>query len=123
MTQKIFDINNEKDIKQLFEPLNEEVQKICYVDGEVRFLDKNGNFIQSTDLIDINCSNGTIITRPTQENIKEATKEDIGKVCLFWDDDIKKYGVLTEIEIYYHIGEEDYGHCRRLTKQEIEELC
>ena len=130
MTQRIFDVNNEQDIRQLFEPLNEIVQKICYADGEVRFLDKNGNFISSTDLIDINCSNGTVITRP----IQEATEEDIGKLCRFcnYEGASNYFGILCKLREMPAgkrfiaegcNGEHPFVHAYRLTKQEIEELC
>ena len=65
--------------------------------------------------------------------MSEATKEDIGKICMFWDDSdgAKAFGKLSEI--YGEEGDNrdpykmSYGgwweHCRRLTKEEIEELC
>lgn len=125
MTQRIFDVENEKDMQDLWDILPkyyEKITKDCMYNlhkkyGGIDAYDSFGIFFK------INWHDKTEIKRPIQEAIEEATKKDIGKMCLFWDDDVKKYGVLTEIEIYYHIGEEDYGHCRRLTKQEIEELC
>ena len=129
MTQRIFDVENEKDMVDLWSILPDDV--VIIVKDENHGWAKNYCKFKRNDYSDktagtlfkINWHDKTEITRPIQEAIEEATKKDIGKMCLFWDDDVKKYGVLTEIEIYYHIGEEDYGHCRRLTKQEIKELC
>ena len=82
-------------------------------------------------LIKINWHDKTEITRP----IQEATEQDIGKLCYFWGNDDKNdfaYGILGSLgtengEKYYNIDNIDEGlyfeHARRLTKQEIEELC
>lgn len=62
----------------------------------------------------------------------EATKNDLGKLCYFWDNDedySEQIGLLTEIKIencifrYVMSDSVCFAHCRRLTKQEIEELC
>lgn len=67
------------------------------------------------------------ITRP----IQEATEADVGKLCCFWDyeNSGKHYGLLTKVILtevkgkYYELENcSKYNHCRRLTKQEIEEL-
>ncbi len=82
------------------------------------------------DIFSINWHDKTEITRP----IQEATEQDIGKLCYFWGNDKNDYayGILRSIEtekgeIYYTIDDADGGlyfeHARRLTKQEIEELC
>lgn len=66
--------------------------------------------------------------------MSEATKEDIGKLCYFWEEDedgSKDYtiGLLMHIDIedtnnIYHLRCGGWWkHCRLLTKQEIEELC
>ena len=80
-----------------------------------------------TTMLRINWHDKTEITRP----IQEATEQDVGKLCYFWDNDgTRTYGLLSDLIIE---GSEDrkygccYGrrwtHARRLTKQEIEELC
>ena len=83
--------------------------------------------IRTSDLIKINWHDKTEITRP----IQEATEADVGKLCVLWND-VKHiyYGVLAYIghsrEMPYYATNVDGGttfnHCRRLTKQEIEEL-
>lgn len=60
------------------------------------------------------------------------TKEDLGKLCYFWDGDedySEQIGLLTEIKatncIFKYVMSNSvcFAHCRRLTKQEIKELC
>lgn len=73
----------------------------------------------------------TEVTRPLQE----ATEADIGKLCVF---SLKEsaheihggFGILTKINkdeegqiLYLKDIDMWYNSCRRLTKQEIEELC
>lgn len=128
MTQRVFDIENEKDMADLWDILPDEMLKIkksnfdgCYL------VDKNeiGFYVIQSSIIKINWHDKTEITRP----IQEATEADIGKLCKFWNNaGLNAFGVLSNI----YNGENDnykmsYGgyweHCRRLTKQEIEELC
>lgn len=66
---------------------------------------------------------------------QEATEADIGKICVFYDrfeetdDEPNVYAVLHSINHqgkgtwFYTDTGSYYAHCRRLTKQEIEELC
>lgn len=132
MTQRVFDVDNEQDIKDLWDILPDDMFKIkkspfggCYL------MDKNeiGFYVIQSSIIKIDWHDKNEITRP----IQEATEADIGKLCAFWNDEDVYYGKLGSIrtyngKIYYelktHIYEDiEYLHCRRLTKQEIEELC
>lgn len=131
MTQRIFDVENEKDMADLWDILPDDVYEIeKYPDGVV---DPFAGFcvpskhIPCRTLIKINWHDKTEITRP----IQEATEQDAGKLCYFWDDDgTLAYGILSEV-IHEKIKSLKYGccegrrwtHARRLTKQEIEELC
>lgn len=135
MTQRIFDVENEKDMQDLWDILPENSYKItfeekgrCYVYDETDFCI---SFI-SDNLININWHDKTEITRP----IPEATEQDIGKLCAFWDEPAKTddkpyiyYAVLHKIEnqsrnTWFYTDRCDYfTQCRRLTKTEIEELC
>ena len=129
MTQRIFDIDNEKDMADLWDILPENIYKLVKDEYQASLLDKNGKYIFTVPyrLIKINWHDKTEITRPMQE----ATEADIGKLCYFWDDDeeFKGYAILTLKNVaggkLYYIadGNTTYEHCRRLTKQEIEELC
>lgn len=128
MTQRIFDIENEKDMADLWDILPEDVNKIerfgiyfrCY---------NSDKYIINSYIIKINWHDKTEITRP----IQEATEADIGKICKFWSIEQTFIGELCHIEStdtgkYYEMsapvaGNLDFLHCRRLTKQEIEELC
>lgn len=91
---------------------------------------EKNNYYYITTMLKINWHDKTEITRP----IQEATEQDIGKLCYFWGNDKNDYayGILRSIEtekgeIYYTIDDADGGlyfeHARRLTKQEIEEIC
>ena len=129
MTQRIFDIENEKDMADLWDILPENIYKLVKDEYQASLLDKNGEYIFTVPyrLIKINWHDKTEITRPMQE----ATEADIGKLCYFWDDDeeFKGYAILTLKNVvggkpyYVADGNTTYEHCRRLTKQEIEELC
>ena len=134
MTQRQFDIENEKDMQDLWDILPDDVVRIyleqiecfelpiCMAD----FSDKPKDFFD-TKYIKINWHDKTEITRP----IQEATKEDFKKLCLFWDDNYAGKGVIGLLSSidgesvcnrYYMEGGTWWTHCRRLTKQEIEEL-
>lgn len=128
MTQRIFDIENEKDMTDLWDILPENIYKLVKDEYQASLLDKNGEYIFTVPyrLIKINWHDKTEITRP----IQEATEADIGKLCYFWDDDeeFKGYAILTLKDVVggkpYYIadGNTTYDHCRRLTKQEIDEI-
>lgn len=122
MTQRIFDVENEKDMADLWNILQEDITRIEPFGMYNRFYSSYHH--ETNDLIKINWHDKTEITRP----IQEATEADIGKLCYFWDDEFKGYGILTHKDIaggkpyYIADGNTTYDHCRRLTKQEIEEL-
>ena len=128
MTQRIFDVENEKDYADLWDILPNSIDKIKksnYPDTLDTLYFQNGT--QLLSIIKINWHDKTEITRP----IQEATEADAGKLCYFWDDDeeYKGYAILTLKDVaggkpyYIADGNTTYDHCRRLTKQEIEELC
>lgn len=127
MTQKIFDTDNAEDMALLWSILPESCKKITV--GKVwdcvwEYSDK----FSYRALFKINWHDKTEITRP----IQEATKEDFKKLCLFRDDNYSGKGVIGLLSSidgesvcnrYYMEGGTWWAHCRRLTKQEIEELC
>lgn len=127
MTQRIFDIENKKDMVDLWNILPDEIERIRKAEKsfnlDIMYV-KGGVF---STVLKINWHDKTEIIRP----IQEATVADIGKLCYFWDDDeeFKCYGILTLKDVaggksyYIADGNTTYDHCRRLTKQEIEELC
>ena len=129
MTQRIFDIENEKDMQDLWDILPDEVvlikQRFADGSGLVFFKEQGGALFDEMKIIAINWHDKTEIIRP----IQEATFNDIGKLCRFWNDEEKNnFGVLEEItslnnELRFWKNNTSYKHCRRLTKQEIEELC
>ena len=128
MTQRIFDIKNEKDYTDLWNILPNSINKIKkakYPDNFDTLYFQNGT--QLSSIIKINWYDKTEIIRP----VPEATEQDIGKLCYFWNGDkdySEQIGLLTKIdyklEYKYAMSKYEYFvHCRRLTKQEIEELC
>lgn len=127
--QRVFDIENEQDMQDLFNILPDDVLKI-----EKDLTDKGNqcdvyigkNYYCRPLFINIDWHDKTEIKRP----IQEATEADIGKLCVFYDDikQGKSYGILEGIgehryDFKYFKFNCLYKHCRRLTKQEIEELC
>lgn len=129
MTQRIFDVENEKDMADLWDILPDKITKITK--PEIKGLPCFSGYdsMRTSDLIKINWHDKAEIIRP----IKEATKADVGKICAFWENgwDYFVYAELSEIlperkSVYRYIAGHEkngYEHCRRLTKQEIEELC
>lgn len=127
MTQRIFDVENEKDMADLWNILPEEIEKIKKAkksyELDILYVKDGGLF---SSLFEINWHDKTEITRP----IQEASETDIGKLCKFWDNDEDDEewiacGILTNIinGKYDRDRSALYDHCRRLTKQEIKELC
>jgi hypothetical protein len=128
MTQRIFDIENKKDMADLWDILPEEIEKIKKAKNsyelDVLYVKDGGLF---SSLFKINWHDKTEITRP----IQEATEADIGKLCYFGDvkPNKKIVGLLGCIDSesiynkYMMRGGSWFEHCQRLTKQEIEELC
>lgn len=130
MTRRIFDVENEKDMQDLWDILPDDIVRINpMINKEISYLEYKDDE-DKTDLFKIEWHDKTEITRP----IQEATEQDIGKLCYFWGNNKNDYayGILRSIgtengENYYTIDDTDGGlyfeHARRLTKQEIEELC
>lgn len=127
MAQRIFDVENEKDMADLWDILPDFVNKIKRnVPADYYLVHYNNNpNVDILRFIEINWHDKKEIERP----IQEATEEDIGKLCKFWDSnpDCYSFGIMTKIlyseNAYYQDGWVLHKHCRRLTKQEIEELC
>jgi hypothetical protein len=91
------------------------------------FSDKESIMNLYPNILNIDFHDKSEITRP----IPEATEADIGKICYFWDNDeelriigvLKKFLYKHQDRLYRTDYTTDWKHCRRLTKQEIEELC
>lgn len=127
MTQRVFDTDNEQDMKDLWDILPDNVAKIIRNEPEKYYLVKYSDSpnVDFLPYVKINWHDKTEITRP----IQEATEADIGKLCKFWNNaGLHAFGVLSNI----YNGENDnykmsYGgyweHCRRLTADEVKDLC
>ena len=91
MTQKIFDTDNADDMALLWSILPEIITKLTQID---RFLYTPGNGIFTSGIIKIDFHDKTEIVRP----IHEATFDDVGKLCIFWEEkEINSFGILEEI--------------------------
>lgn len=128
MTQRIFDTENEKDMEDLWNILPECINKIKKNKEYNTYSSEHIYDFYETGMLKINWHDKTEITRP----IQEATEADVGKLCVFWDNEYnpnaKIVGCLCTILPFNNFkytarGGLNYRHCRRLTKQEIEELC
>ena len=127
--QRVFDIENEKDMQDLWNILPESCKKITAGNLWDSIWEYSDRFSYRS-LLKINWHDKTEITRP----IKEATEQDIGKLCMFsypQEDVSKVIGILRKIKkttdgknCYKMYGSKLwYIKCRRLTKQEIEKIC
>ena len=133
MTQRIFDIENEKDMQDLWNILPDWAQKIKKNKSEHQYAGifaKNEAMAIDSCIFKINWHDKTEITRP----IQEATKQDIGKICRFcnYEGASNYFGILCKLREMPAgtrfiakgcNGEHPFVHAYRLTKQEIEELC
>lgn len=128
MTQRVFDVENEKDMQDLWNILPDDVVRLSPALSTITHIEFEDDAFNSI-LFNINWHDKTEITRP----IQEVTEQDIGKICAFWNIEKLYIGELCHIEDtvtgkYYEMsapvaGNISFSHCRRLTKQEIEELC
>ena len=127
MTQRIFDVENEKDMADLWDILPDNAVCINFINKDIIHIGFKDDETLTT-LFKINWHDKTEITRP----IEEATEADIGKLCVFWNDANRiYYGVLAYLgysrEMPYYAtnvdGGSTFNHCRRLTRDEIRELC
>lgn len=122
MTQRIFDIENEKDMADLWNILPHNINIVMrYKDKTYRFFE-DGMFIFECSWLRINWHDKEEITRP----IQEATEADIGKLCKGWNGEDDAIILLKGMDADGYFVDDHcwcWKHCRRLTKQEIEELC
>jgi hypothetical protein len=131
MTQKIFDTDNAEDMALLWSILPKDYYRI-EKRGKVYCFYKSyaiDHYETFADFFKIDWHDKTEITRP----IQEATEADIGKICYFWDKEksgcyaygeLLPRGINSYIDFPYEARNgRAWKHCRRLTKQEIEELC
>lgn len=126
MTQRIFDIENEKDMADLWDILPDEAYSIKKSMGCQTWRRKGEDTGYYFEFVKINWHDKTEITRP----IQEASEKDIGMLCCFWNNKGEEFfgrlGNITRntfIMITPLYEDLEFSHCRRLTKQEIEELC
>ena len=124
MTQRIFDVDNPQDVKDLFDILPDKTQKICLGLGsnETEFYNKDGLYVNSCAHIRINWRNKKEIARPVDES------KWLGCLCWFVGVDGSEHiGVLHAV----HNGDDSdpyvckngilrsFKHCRPVRRNEI----
>lgn len=123
MTQRIFDVDNPQDVKDLFDILPDAVKKIYPdpVNNEIEFYDKDGVFVDSCAHIRVNWHGKEIaIVRPVDES------QLIGKLCWFTGSGAtcEYIGVLKAIvksrsDKYQMENGGFYSYCRPVRRDEI----
>lgn len=118
MTQRIFDVDNPQDIKDLFDVLPNNIVKIKWMPTKAGLFDNCGLMLP-TDLFRIAWRDKTEITRPVDES------NLIGCLCWFWDDNeqpriavIKRIGADTSYK-YITTDGACYQNCRPVRRDEI----
>ena len=80
MTQRIFDVDNPQDVKDLFDILPDKIKKIMRNLNAFDCYDKDGEYIDSCAQIRVNWRDKKEITRPADET------QWIGKLCWFCEE-------------------------------------
>ena len=119
MTQRIFDVDNPQDVKDLFDVLPNKIVKIKWVPTNRVDLFDNCGIKSSTGLFRIAWRDKTEITRPVDES------NLIGRLCWFWDKDAEPcIGVMKRIAVdspYKYTTTEGacYEYCRPASRDEV----
>lgn len=120
MTQRIFDVDNPQDVKDLFDIIPDRYIRITRTDpGHLRVCSTDCA-VDFTAPIVINWRNKTKITRPVDET------QWIGKLCWFWDNgEPPVIGILDRIATdvsykYINTGGETYKRCRPVRRGEVQ---
>ena len=119
MTQRIFDVDNPQDIKDLFDILPNNIVKIKWVPTNKVDLFDNCGLKSSTGLFCIAWHGKTEITRPVDKS------QWIGKLCWFWDKDESRpsmgiLGLITPSCVYLeNKTNEYYLYCRPVRRDEV----
>lgn len=119
MTQRIFDVDNPQDVKDLFDIIPDRYIRITRTDpGHLRVCSTD-YVVDFTAPIVINWRNKTEITRPVDET------QWIGKLCWFWDKDeqpfiavLKKIMTISRYK-YTTTDDESYKYCRPVRRDEV----
>ena len=124
MTQRIFDVENKKDMADLWAILPDDVVRLKKNEPNIAYCvyeySDSSCFINK--MLKINWHDKTEITR----QIQEATEADVGKLCKFWNDNEEEYhiaifkSILDKFNYKYNFCDNSdtyWIHCRRLTKQ------
>lgn len=121
MTQRIFDMDNPQDVKDLFDILPDDVDKIQRENGNsARFLNKKGMILYISELVAFNWRDKKEITRPVDES------KWIGCLCWFWDVDPEQkiLGFLKKIDTLYGRPYQEmnglfHQQCRPVRRDEV----
>ncbi len=123
MTQRIFDVDNPQDIKDLFDVLPDKVKTVIkdtFDNEQIELYDRDDIYIGFCSYFQINWHNKKEITRPVDES------EWVGCLCWFWDEypKDKHLGILEKIETDYDRPyrvpiDRGYQYCRPVRRDEI----
>lgn len=125
MTQRIFDVDNPQDVKELFDILPNEIEivlKDLFNNEQIEFYNKDRGYIYSCAHIRVNWRDKKEITRPVDEY------KWIGRLSWFTDYDGGEYiGVLHAIrngdDSYPYVCKNgilrSFKHCRPVRRDEI----
>ena len=121
MTQRIFDMDNPQDVKDLFDILPDDVDKIQReIGNSARFLNKKGMILYISELVAFNWRDKKEIIRPVDES------QLIGKLCWFTGSGAtcEYIGVLKAIvksrsDKYQMENGGFYSYCRPVRRDEI----
>ena len=120
MTQRIFDVDNPQDVKDLFDILPNNIVKIKWVPTNKVDLFDNCGLKSSTGLFCIAWHDKTEITRPVNDEYKL-----IGCLCWFWDyNEQPRIAVMKRIDAdtsykYITTDGDCYKYCRPARRDEI----
>lgn len=120
MTQRIFDMDNPQDIKDLFDILPNNIVKIKWLPTDKVGLVDNRGLMSSTELFCIAWRDKRKITRPVDEF------KWVGCLCWFWDNNeqpriavLKRIGADTPYK-YTTTDENSYKNCRPVRHYEVD---
>lgn len=121
MTQRIFDVDNPQDVKDLFALLPNKIRKIRWSSVANMFIDNENNTVTYCDFICIAWRDKTEINRPVDE------AQLVGKLCWFTGSGAtcEYIGVLKAIvknrsDKYQMANGGFYSYCRPVRRDEVQ---
>lgn len=121
MAQRIFDVDDPQDVKDLFDLFPDVVQRIePTATGFIKLYSADDKNLETVSWLRVLWHAKTEITRPVDES------QWIGKLCWFWDNgEPPVIGILDRIATdvsykYINTDEETYKFCRPVRRDEVQ---